>query len=48
MQVIQQEIEAAKRRLLAGLDTLPPAFAKLSRKLLLQGNRQEELFLEEG
>lgn len=48
MQVIQQEIEAAKRRLLAGLVTLPPAFAKLSRKLLLQGNRQEELFLEEG
>lgn len=48
MEAIHQEIEAAKDRLLARLDILPPVFAKLSRKLLLQGNRQEELFLEEG
>lgn len=48
IEAIHQEIEAAKGRLLARLDILPPVFAKLSRKLLLQGNRQEELFLEEG
>lgn len=47
-EAIHQEMEAAKARLLAKLDILPPAFAKLSRKLLLQGNRQKELYLEEG
>ena len=47
-EAIHEEMEAAKVRLLAKLDLLPPAYALLSRKLLLQGNRQKELYLEEG
>jgi heptaprenyl diphosphate synthase len=47
-EAINQELEEARARLTRNLHTMPQVFAAATRKLLLQGKRQEELFLEEG
>jgi heptaprenyl diphosphate synthase len=47
-EAINQELEEASARLARNLHTIPHVYAAAARKLLLQGKRQEELYLEEG
>ncbi|MFP7493784.1 heptaprenyl diphosphate synthase component 1 [Terribacillus saccharophilus] len=48
LEAVYQEMDAAKDRLKAKLNGLPPAYAELSRSLLVQEIHQKELYLEEG